>query len=171
MVALERLNVLTLDAAGGFGVAGDCRANFRTISGKRINQSETVYKSPLDCLRHVLRGVGCSGHVRARTSHHSLLAVGRNLLCAEFRTILSLAPEQPVVRRIPQELSRRQRHSASGKNHCAYRVVAHSRIHRSVRRIGLVGPADHVGDRVRGHYLFGKNKDAQTRRKRTAGYG
>ena len=130
-----------------------------TIPGQQINQSEEVYQNPFDCLRYALCGVRCSGYIRARTSHHPLLAVGRNLLCAELRTVLSLAPEQSVVRRIHQELSRRPRHSASGKDPYAYSVVGHDWLHHTACRISLVGPTYFVGGCGGGYDSFGQDKD------------
>jgi len=115
-------------------------------------------------LWYALCGVRCSGNIRAHIAHHPILAVGRNLLCAELRTVLSLAPEQSVVRRIHQELSRRPRHSASGKDPYAYSVVAHDWLHHTACRISLVGQTYLVGGCGGGYHSSGQDKDVQTPR-------
>jgi len=133
------------------------------IPRQQINRSEEVYPSPFNCLRYALCSVKCSGYIRAHTAHHSPIVIGCNLLCAELRTVLSLAPEQSVVRRIHQELSRRPRYSASDKDPYAYSVVAHDWLHHTAYRIRLVGAIYIVGGCGGGYHSFGQDKDLQTR--------
>lgn len=87
-----------------------------------------------------MRGFGRARYLYSPAAHYPLLALGFNLLCPELVQTLSLAPEQPLVRSISQELPGRPRPAAPAKDSDDFDAVARNRLHRLIRCIRIVGP-------------------------------
>jgi len=109
--------------------------------------------------RDALCRFGCCGNLPTHPAHHPFPSSGRCLLRPELEPALSLAPEQPSIRRIYQKLPGRPRTAAPSEDPDDPDFVAYDRLHRVICRIVLVGSTDLILDRGGGDTSFNYDQD------------
>ena len=99
-----------------------------------------------------MRSARRTGHIPAAAANNTFSVAGGRVFFLRITTVLSMADQQPLVRRIHSQLPRRPRHTAAAENYFNLAAVAHHRLFRDFFRAGLVAETAAVRHSHRGDH-------------------